>query len=115
MKTIPQPIELSLCLVCALAPVALLTLQADPVAQPQSESVRAYDRETIQGKISAKSDTNLTVDGKMIEVSVSTSFTKNGKVITFDDVQKTDQVKVMVSKGTDGSLKAISVEVLAKE
>lgn len=115
MKTIPQPIELSLCLVCALAPVALLTLQANPAARPQSESARAYDQETIQGKVSAKSDISLTVDGKTIAVSVGTSFTKNGKAVTIGDVQKGDRVKVKASKGTDGSLQAVSVEVLVKE
>lgn len=78
------------------------------------ESARAYDQESISGKVSAKSDTSLTVDGKLITVSVGTSFTKDGKSIAIGEVQKGDQVKVKVSKGTDGSLQALSVEVLAK-
>jgi Domain of unknown function (DUF5666) len=115
MKRKPQLIELSLCLVCALAPVALLTLQADPATRPQSETARADDQETIQGKVSEKSDTSLKVDGKTITVSAVTSFTKDGKTITISDVQKGDSVKVKTSKGTDGSLQAVSVEVLVKK
>jgi co-chaperonin GroES (HSP10) len=115
MKTKSQLIELSLCLVCALAPLVFLTVEANSVALPQPGAARASDRETIQGKISAKSDTSLTVDGKVIAVTGATSFTRNGKAITISDVQSGDQVKVTASKGTDGSLQAVSVEVLPKE
>ena len=67
MKTNNQLIELSLCLVCALAPVSLLTLKATPTDPPPAESVRLAEPESIQGKVSAKTDTSLTVDGKAIK------------------------------------------------
>jgi len=114
MKAKSQLIELSLCFVCALAPVALLTLNANPVAAPANELARA-DRESIQGKVGAKSDSSLTVDGKVIALTAGTTYMKSGKPITAADVQNGDNVKVMASKGTDNSLTAVSVEVLTKE
>ena len=115
MKTNNQLIELSLCLVCALAPASLLTLKATPTDPPPSESTRLAERDSIQGKVSAKSDSSLTVDGKAIAVTANTSYMKEGKPITLADIQTGDQVKVSASMRTDGSLEALSVVVLAKQ
>jgi hypothetical protein len=115
MKTKPQLIELSLCLVCALAPVSLLTLTANSTESSSRELPRTYDRESIRGKVSAKTDATFMVDGKSIATTPGTSFTKQGKAITFADVQVGNMVKVTASAGTDGSLQAVSVEVLANE
>jgi hypothetical protein len=115
MKTKSQLIELSLCLVCALAPVSLLTLTANSTESSTRESPRVYDRESIRGKVSAKTDSAFTVDGKSIATTPGTSFTRLGKAITFADVQVGSMVKVTASSGTDGSLQAVSVEVLANE
>jgi hypothetical protein len=114
MKTNNQLIELSLCLVCALAPVSLLTLKATPTDPPAAESIRLTERESVQGKVSAKTDSSLTVDGKSIIVTANTSYLKEGKPITLADIQTGDQVKVSASMRTDGSLEALSVMVLAK-
>ena len=103
-----------LCLVCALAPISLLTLKATPTDPPPSESIRFVERESVQGKVSAKTDSSLTVDGKAIVVTASTSYMKEGKPITLADVQTGDQIKVSTSMRTDGSLEALSVVVLAK-
>jgi len=112
MKTNNQLIELSLCLVCALAPVSLLTLKATPT-EPLP-SIRLAEPESVQGKVSAKTDSSLTVDGKAIVVTANTSYMKEGKPITLADVQAGDQVKVSASMRTDGSLEALTVVVLAK-
>jgi hypothetical protein len=114
MKASNQLIELSLCLVCALAPLSLLTLKATPTDPPPSERIRIADRESIQGKVSAKTDISLTVDGRAIAVTANTTFMKEGKPIALADVQTGDQVKVSASMRTDGSLEALSVVVLAK-
>lgn len=114
MKTNNQLIELSLCLVCALAPVSLLTLKATPTDPVPVESIRLVEPESIQGKVSAKTDSSLTVDGKAIIVTANTSYLKEGKPITLADIQTGDQVKVSASMRTDGSLEALSVMVLAK-
>jgi len=65
--------------------------------------------------VSAKSDTTLTVNGKVIAVTATTSFRKGDKSILFTEVQNGDSVKVTASRGTDGPLLAESVEVLVKE
>jgi hypothetical protein len=114
MKTNNQLIELSLCLVCALAPASLLTLKATPTDPAPAESIRLAERESVQGKVSAKTDSSLTVDGKSIIVTANTSYLKEGKPITLADIQTGDQVKVSASMRTDGSLEALSVMVLAK-
>ena len=115
MKSKTQLIELSLCLVCALAPASLLSLNANSTESSARESVLAYDRESIQGKVSAKTDSGLTVDGKKIATTATTSFMKSGKPITLADIQVGDMVKVAASKGTDGSFQAVSVEVMSSQ
>jgi hypothetical protein len=114
MKATTKLVELGLYLTCACAPGALVAVDARPVAVAVNESRRA-DRQSIQGQLSAKSDTTITVNGKVIAITATTSFMKGGKSILAADVQNGDNVKVMVSRGTDGPLVAESVEVLMKE
>ena len=115
MKTSSQLIELSLCLVCALAPLSLLTLKATPTDPPPSDRIRPGDRESVQGNVSAKSNSSLTVNGKAITTTAGTSFMEKGKPITLGRVRTGDTVKINAAKKDDGSLEAVSVEVLAKE
>jgi hypothetical protein len=115
VKAVNQLFELSLCVVCALAPSSLLTLNTVQAAPSENESARADDRESIHGKVSAKSDTSLTVDGKVIMTTAVTAVMKDGKPLTIGDITVGDKVKVSASKGTDGSLQAVSVEVMTKE
>jgi hypothetical protein len=105
-------IELSLYFACMWGP--LLAINARPLAVSTNEYGRA-DRQSIEGRISAKSDTTITVNGKVIAITATTSFMKAGKSILATDVQNGDKVKVMASRGTDGPLVAESVEVLARE
>jgi hypothetical protein len=115
MKSINQLVELSLCAVCALAPGALLTLGMDSSTSLRAGAAVVQDRELIHGKVTAKSDASLTVDAKVVTTNPTTSIMKEGKPITIGDVQVGDKVRVAVSKGSDGSLQAISVEVMTKE
>ena len=63
MKAANQLLELSLCVICALAPTALLTVNARQAALVEQESTSFVDRESISGKVSAKTEASLTVDG----------------------------------------------------
>jgi len=92
----------------------LLTVNAKPAAVAVNESGRP-DRQSIEGRVSAKTDTTLIVNGKVIAIAATTSFMKDGKSIFSMDVQNGDYVKVLASRGTDGPLVAESVEVLVKE
>lgn len=120
MKASNQLIELSLCVICALAPTALLTVsarQAPPVESvefTERESFRLIDRESVNGKVNAKTEASLTVDGKTIATTAGTSFMKDGKAVDLGDVQVGDQVRVAATKTTDGSLQAVMVEVMPR-
>lgn len=114
MKAANQLIELSLCVICALAPTALLTLNARQAPLAEQGSTSFVDRESVAGKVSAKTEASLTVDGKNIATTDGTSFMKEGKAVTLSDVQVGDQVRIAATKTTDGSLQAVMVEVMAK-
>jgi len=114
MKTGNQLIELSLCAICALAPTALLTVNARQAPAVEREDTRLIDRESVRGKVSAKTEASLTVDGKTIATTGGTSFMKDGKAASLSDVQVGDQVRVAATKATDGSLQAVMVEVMPK-
>ena len=114
MKTSNQLIELSLCVICALAPTALLTVDARQAPSVERENTRFIDRESVSGKVSAKTEASLTVDGKTIATTASTSFMKEGKAVTLSDVQVGDQVRIAATKTTEGSLQAVMVEVMPR-
>ena len=114
MKATNQLIELSLCVICALAPTALLTVNARQAPSVDQENTSFVDREFVAGKVSAKTEASLTVDGKSIATTDGTSYLKEGKAVTLSDVQVGDQVRIAATKTTDGSLQAVMVEVMAK-
>src|ERR1043166_5770264 len=112
-------LEKALSMVCVLASVGALSLGADQTRSGQGGSAsdlkpftRVSDREFVQGKVSAKTDSTLTVDGKVIATTAATAVMKDGKPITTTDVHVGDKVKVAASKTADGSLQAVTVEVL---
>ena len=120
MKACSQLIELSLCVICALAPTALLTVNARQASSAESaesverESTRLIDRESVSGKLSAKTEASLTVDGKTVVTTAGTSFVKEGKAVDLSDVHVGDQVRIAATKATDGSLQAVMVEVMPR-
>jgi ribosomal protein S1 len=74
----------------------------------------AYDQDSIQGKVTAKTDSTVTVDAKMVATSPTTAVSKNGKAATLADVNIGDKVKVTAKKSEDGGLQAVMIEVSAK-
>jgi hypothetical protein len=83
---------------------------AEPAAQMTAQTV------TINGKVSAVSDTSVTVvDGKKAEQTIaidpSTKITKGGKAATAADIKADDAVVVVASKGEGDKLTAISIKI----
>jgi hypothetical protein len=114
MKPGRQLIELSFCIVCALAPSALWTLDADSPADPSIEAALLSDRESIHGHVSAMTEGSLTVEGKVINATSATAVLKGGKPVALADIRVGDKVKVSAAKGNGDSLQAVSVEVTSK-
>jgi hypothetical protein len=114
VKACNQLIELSFCVVCALAPSALWTLNADSLASSPRETAlhRVAGRESILGSVSAKTGSSLTVSGKTIATTVGSAFIRDGRAVELSDIQVGDKVKVVASKGPDDTWRADSVEVV---
>jgi hypothetical protein len=115
MKAGRQLIELSFCIVCALAPSALWTLDAVPAADPSIKPTQVSDRNVIHGAVSAKAETRLTVNGKVIVTTVATTVMKDGRPATLDDIKVGDTVTVTAAKVAGDSLQAVSVEATNHE
>ena len=111
MKSLKQLASLALG-AAAILGAATLALQAPLNAGP-AQAV-AYDQDSIQGKITAKTDTTVTVDAKMVATTATTAVSKNGKPGTLADVNIGDKVKVTAKKSEDGGLQAVMIEVSAK-
>ena len=74
--------------------------------------LESLDNMEVAGKVTAKTDTSLLVDGKPVVINETTSFTKEGRAIKLGDIQVGDHVKVTTSKGTNGEITALRVEVV---
>ena len=82
----------------------------EAVAQEQSPTV------TIAGKVSAVSDTSVTVvDEKkaeqIIAIDTNTKITRGGKVATAADIKADDAVTVVANKGEGNALTAVTIKV----
>jgi hypothetical protein len=71
---------------------------------------------TINGTVSAVSDTSVTVlDAKKVEqtitIDANTKITKGGKAATAADIKANDSVVVVASKGEGTGLTAVSIKV----
>ncbi len=69
------------------------------------------DQNKVSGKVTAKSDDSLTVDGQTIVVTRSSTLTKAGSPVKIGDLNVGDKVTVSTIKGADGKLLAVTVEV----
>ena len=81
-----------------------------PAAQEQPQTV------TIAGKVSAVSDTSVTVvDDKkaeqIITIDTNTKITRGGKAATPADIKANDSVTVVASKGEGNALTAVTIKV----
>ena len=114
MKAGHQLIELSFCIVCALAPSALWTLDTDPAADPSIKPTEVSDRKSIHSDVSAKAETGLTVHGKVIVTAAAAAVKKDGARSGSDDVNTGDTITGSAEKGSADSLNAASGEVADK-
>jgi hypothetical protein len=84
---------------------------------PDSTSAQAQPQTvTINGKVSAISDTSVTVvDEKkaeqIITIDTNTKITRGGKAATAAEIKADDAVTVVASKGEGNALTAISIKV----
>ena len=111
MKSPKQLTSLALSAAVILG-ASTFSLQAAPNAGLAPSA--AYDQDSIQGKVTAKTDNTVTVDAKMVATTPTTAVSKNGKAGTLADVNIGDKVKVTAKKGDDGGLQAVMIEVSGK-
>jgi len=96
-----------------IAPIAL----GQEKKTPDSNSAQAQPQTvTISGKVSAVSDTSVTiVDDKkaeqIIAIDTNTKITRGGKAASAAEIKADDAVTVVASKGEGNALTAISIKV----
>ncbi len=98
-------------MIAPLAMVAAETQPERPIVAP-GERERPAEQEVVTGQVSAKTATNLVVDGRTVQLASSTGFVKNGRMISSDEVRAGDSVRVRATAAADGNLTAVTVEVL---
>ena len=111
MKTKNKPKLLLLSCFVVISALALpVALAASPLAG--ATAAAADESETVvAGRVDAKSDKSLSVDGQTVLVTEMTTYTKDGAPATLADVKTGDAVRVTASKGAAGSLVAVRIEV----
>lgn len=87
-----------------------LAAQTSPSPDPSAPMVKPDNRLTknISGKVAAKTDNSLTVDGRTVTTSGATTYSKNGTSIGSGDVKVGDTINIVTSD--DGQV-AVSVNV----
>jgi hypothetical protein len=114
MKTnLLKPAVLGLVLASALAGFTLRgqssSTTPDPSAPPQVKPDNRLTR-NISGKVAAKTDNSLTVDGRTVTLTSATTYSKGGTSIGSGDVNVGDTVNIVT---TDDGQVAVSVNVTA--
>lgn len=84
-------------------------------ADESSPAVPSSAASTVSGTVSAKSDMSLTVGSTTVTVTETTAIMKGGESIELDGVNVGDEVKVTAHHADDGSMAAVSIEVVEKE
>lgn len=84
---------------------------ASPSAGAGSSSSSSSMSSVVSGSVGSKSDKSLTVDGKTVQISSSTSITKSGQPIKADEIKVGDKVSVSTSTGADGKQQAVAIVV----
>jgi hypothetical protein len=116
MKNNPlKPTLLGLLLVSSTIALPSMALaQAAPADPAATAQVKPDNKLTknISGKVAAKTETSLTVDGRTVSLSSATTFsTKGGSAIGSADIKVGDSVNIVTSD--DGQV-AVSVDVAAQ-
>ncbi len=84
------------------------TPETNPVAV--SDSVR--ESRVVKGRIEARSDNSIIVNGQTIAVIGSTAFIKDAAAVGLTDLNVGDKVRVAATKQVDGTWQAESIEVI---
>lgn len=105
MKAQIKPALLGLVTAAAIALTATSYAQSNPPAPSAPDS--HVDRNLV-GKVTAKSDTSLTVGSRTVLLNASTTFARNGTAIGSADVKVGDDVNIAT---TDDGQVALSVSV----
>jgi|GEM_PF-1911786 len=104
-------------LIAAVLATALLSLpaRAAPAAAP-APAAPAVDAakitKNVSGKVESKTDTTLTVGGRIVSISSSTTFAKAGAAIGSGDIKVGDKVNIVTSD--DGQV-AVTVDVISSD
>ena len=112
MKTnLVRPVVLGLVIASALACLAVRGQSASPTPDPSAPpQVKPDNRLTrnISGKVAAKTDKSLTVDGRTVTLTSATTYSKGDTAIGSGDVNVGDTVNIVT---TDDGQVAVSVNV----
>lgn len=104
-----HPALLGLAMTSALVALPLSARAESPApATPAVASPSNKPAQTLSGKVTAKSDTSLTIGDRTVSLTIATAFTKGGAKIGRGDVKAGDTVNVVT---TDDGQVAVSVEV----
>jgi hypothetical protein len=107
-----KPALLGLIIASALVAVPMVaqSTPTDPSA-PAPAPAKPDNRLTknISGKVTAKTDTSLTVDGRTVSLTSATTFSKGGASIGSADVSVGDSINIVT---TDDGQVAVSVDVM---
>ena len=107
----PKPLQLGFLIASVMATLPVVTLAQPPVADPSAPAVVKPDNKAtknLSGKVTAKSDTSLTIDGRTVTLTSATTCSKGGASLGSRDIKVGDMVNVVTSD--DGQV-AVSVEV----
>ena len=107
----PKSLQLGFLIASVMATLPMVTLAQTPAANPSAAAVAKPDNKVtknLSGKITAKSDSSLTVDGRTVSLTSATTCSKGGTSIGSGDIKPGDSVNVVTSD--DGQV-AVSVEV----
>jgi len=119
MKT-PKTLKLGLGLLSIASFAVPTAIGSAPMTRSYSQdpaaTQKAAETVTINGKVSAVTDTSLTVmDDKKAEMTVAidgkTKITKAGKAVTAADIKPEDAVTVVAAKGEGNALTAVTIKV----
>ncbi|HNC24521.1 MAG TPA: DUF5666 domain-containing protein [Opitutaceae bacterium] len=88
------------------APLAACARQPENPVPSASEDTKAA--KTVTGKVDAKSDSSLSVGGRELKLTATTTYTKSGAPASSADVKVGDRVTVTVA---DDGVTALAVDV----
>lgn len=90
-------------------PVVLIASSPDGLTVTAAATTDDAEK-VVTGRVDAKSDTSLHVNGQVVLLDDSTTYVRNGAPAKLDDIKTGDEVRVTVAVGAAGSRVAAKVE-----